>query len=239
VLCYHALSSDWTADLSTTPERFDSQLSWLGRRGYRGVTFSEAVAHRGREKVVAVTFDDAYRSVLQLGKPILDRHAMPASVFAPSGWIDRDEPMAWAGVDHWVGGPHESELLPMAWDELAGLADAGWEIGSHTVTHPHLTEIGPDELERELRDSKRACEERLGRPVPTIAYPYGDVDGRVVEATRAAGYEAAAALPPSGTHPPQPLEWPRMGVWYADDDRRFRLKATRLVRRLQARRLHS
>jgi peptidoglycan/xylan/chitin deacetylase (PgdA/CDA1 family) len=231
VLCYHALSADWPADLSTTPERFDSQLRWLRGRGYRGVTFSEAVAP-GTGKRVAITFDDAYRSVLELGKPILDRHDMPATVFAPSGWIGRDEPMAWQGIDGWVGGPHEHELLPLSWEQLAGLAGDGWEIGSHTVTHPHLTQIGAAELERELRESKRTCEGRLGRPVPTIAYPYGDVDARVVEATRAAGYEAAAALP-ARPHGPRPLEWPRVGVWFGDDDRRFRLKASRLVRRLR------
>jgi peptidoglycan/xylan/chitin deacetylase (PgdA/CDA1 family) len=233
VLCYHALSPDWPAALSTTPERFESQLRRLKRRGYRGVTFTEAVAG-GRGKRVAVTFDDAYRSVLELARPILDDLEMPATVYAPTAWIDRDEPMTWPGIDEWLGGPHEHELLPMSWDQLRELADGGWEIGSHTVSHPHLTQIGDGELEVELTRSREACREALGRDCSSIAYPYGDVDERVVAAARAAGYAAGAALP-ARWHAERPLEWPRVGVYYADDDRRFALKASPLVRRLRAR----
>ena len=84
VLCYHALSADWEAALSTTPQRFERQLALLVRRGYRGATFSEVVAARGRGRLLAVTFDDAYRSVLELALPILQRAGMPATVFAPT-----------------------------------------------------------------------------------------------------------------------------------------------------------
>src|SRR4051812_16155614 len=126
VLCYHALSPDWSAALSTTPERFESQLAWLARRGYRGATFSDAIAANGGRggKVVAVTFDDAYRSVGDLSRPVLDRLGWPATVFAPSGWIGRDEPMSWPGVDQWLGGPHERELYPPSWGGLCQLAPA-------------------------------------------------------------------------------------------------------------------
>src|SRR3954471_2369713 len=195
VLCYHALSPDWPAALSTTPERFESQLAWLVRRGYRGATFSDVVDGRATGRVVAVTFDDAYRSVRDLARPILDRLGLTATVFAPSGWIGRDEPMAWPGVDQWIGGPHEQELLPMGWDDLRELAAAGWEIGSHNVTHPHLTELADADLEREPADSKRDCEAGMDAPCPTIAYPYGDVDERVAAAAGRAGYAAGAALP--------------------------------------------
>jgi peptidoglycan/xylan/chitin deacetylase (PgdA/CDA1 family) len=233
VLCYHAISPTWPADLSTTPQLFERQLRRLAGRGYRGVTFSEAVAGAGRGKAVAVTFDDAYRSVIHLARPILDRLGMPATVFAPTAWIGREEPMRWPGIDHWLGGEHEAELVPMSWAELRELADAGWEVGSHTVSHPHLTEIGDSELEVELRESKAACEAGMERPCPTIAYPYGDVDERVMAAARGAGYAAAGALPPRW-HAERELEWPRVGVYHADDERRFALKASPLVRRIRA-----
>jgi peptidoglycan/xylan/chitin deacetylase (PgdA/CDA1 family) len=234
VLCYHALSPDWPADLSTTPERFERQLTRLKRRGYRGITFSEAVRGDHRGKAVAVTFDDAYRSVLQLGAPILAKLGMPATVFAPTAWIGREEPMTWPGIDEWLGGPHEQELVPMSWDELRELQGSGWEVGSHTVSHPHLTQIGDRELEVELRESRGACEDGLGGPCPAIAYPYGDVDERVVAATEAAGYSAAAALP-ARWHDERRLEWPRVGVYYGDDERRFAIKASRVVRRIRGR----
>ena len=233
VLCYHALSERWPAALSTTPERFEAQLELLLRRGYRPVTFERAVLDPPGNRTMAVTFDDAYRSVLELARPIMDRLGVPGSVFAPTDWVGREKPMTWDGIDQWLGGPHEQELLCLGWPELRELADAGWEVGSHTCSHPRLTTVDDARLAAELRDSRAACEQGMGRPCPSIAYPYGDVDARVIEAARAAGYEVAAALPKRhGSR--DPLDWPRVGVYHVDDLRRFRLKVSPLVRRLRS-----
>jgi peptidoglycan/xylan/chitin deacetylase (PgdA/CDA1 family) len=228
VLCYHAISRDWDADLSTTPERFEHQVELLAKRGYRGATFTEAVLSPGSGRVAAVTFDDAYRSVIELARPILDRFGFPATVFAPSAYVGSEQPMQWPGIDHWLGGRHERELIPMSWQELSELSAAGWEIGSHTVTHPHLTQLDDTALAEELQSSKEACEQHLGRPCASLAYPYGDVDARVVAATASAGYSTAAALP-RRLDARGPLEWPRVGVYRADDDARFRLKVSPTV----------
>ena len=126
VLCYHALSPTWEAALSTTPQRFERQLELLVRRGYRGATFGEAVAAPPGDRVLAVTFDDAYRSVDTLARPILDRLGLPATVFAPTDQIGADGPLRWPGIDHWIGGPHEHELTPMSWAQLRALAGHGW-----------------------------------------------------------------------------------------------------------------
>ncbi len=199
------------------------------RRGYRGCTFSEAVAQPPGSRTLAVTFDDAYRSVLTLALPILARLGLPGTVFVPTAFAGKDHPMAWPGIDEWVGGPHEHELLPLRWEELRGLHDSGWEIGSHTATHPRLSTLDNAALASELGESKTACEDRLGVPCVSIAYPYGDVDARVAQAAKDAGYERGAALP-SRFHTPRPLEWPRVGVYHADTPWRFRLKASRLAR---------
>ena len=233
VLCYHAVSPDWEADLSVGPDALDRQLDMLRRRGYRGATFSRAVTEPPARRTVAVTFDDAYRSVIELARPILERHGFPASVYVPTAHAGAERPMSWPGIDHWIGTPHEHELTPMSWDELGEVANAGWEIGSHTRTHPHLTQLGDEEMARELGDSRTEIEDELGLPCDTIAYPYGDVDDRVTAAARAAGYRHAAALP-GRWHAPRPLEWPRVGVYQADSPWRFRLKASAAARRLRA-----
>jgi peptidoglycan/xylan/chitin deacetylase (PgdA/CDA1 family) len=232
VLCYHALSPTWEADLSTTPARFERQIAMLRARGYRGATFTELVTTQPSGRVVAVTFDDAYRSVIELARPILDRFELPATVFAPTDFIDSEQPMRWARIDRWLDGPHERELMPMSWAQLRTLAAAGWEIGSHTGSHPHLTTIGEEALAQELQRSKAACEQHLDGPCTSIAYPYGDVDSRVVAATAHAGYRAAAALP-SRLHQPEALKWPRVGIYRRDDDARFRLKISPTVARLR------
>ena len=236
VLCYHAVSERWPADLSITPENLEAQLDLLANRGYRGVTFTDAVKGVPEAKAVAVTFDDAYRSVLELGEPILARLGWPGTVFVPTDFAGSERPMSWPGIDHWAGGEFDRELVPMSWEELDGLAARGWEIGSHTCSHPHLTGLEDAVLEDELRRSKSVCEERLGRACESIAYPYGDHDARVVDVARRAGYRTAGTLP-SRMDAGDPLRWPRVGVYYGDDLRRFKAKVSPLVRGLRASRV--
>src|ERR671923_54080 len=154
VLCYHAVSECWPADLSIAPGDLEAQLELLAGRGYAGVTFTEAVTGTPHGKSVAVTFDDAYRSVLELGEPILTRLGWPATVFVPTDFAGTERAMSWPGIDRWVGGEFDRELVPLSWEELGGLAERGWEIGSHTCSHPHLTQLGDTALDHELQRSK-------------------------------------------------------------------------------------
>ncbi len=229
VLCYHALSPTWSAQLSTTPDRFAWQMRHLARKGWRGVTFAEAVVAPADRRMLAVTFDDAFRSVRDHAKPVLDELGWPATVFVPTDFPERGA-LSWPGIDHWEAGSDRAELAAMTWDELASLAGDGWEIGSHTCSHPRLTALGDEELRREIGASRAECERRLGAPPATIAYPYGDVDDRVVAAAVAAGYAAAAALP-GRLHEARRHEWPRVGVYRKDNAFRFRLKVAGLRRR--------
>ncbi len=231
-LCYHAVSIDWEAPLSVTPERLHQQLRYMTDRGYRGVTFSEAALGMVEGKAMAVTFDDGCRSVLDLAAPILEDLAMPGTVFVPTNHVGRDQPMSWPGIDRWIGGPFEHELLPMSWDQLRSLAEAGWEIGSHTRSHPYLTKVSDSQLTEELGGSRQDCERMLDGSCLSVAYPYGDHDSRVIEAAGAAGYSTAATLP-AGNPRGSALSFPRIGVYHADDDRSFRLKVSPTVRWLR------
>jgi peptidoglycan/xylan/chitin deacetylase (PgdA/CDA1 family) len=233
VLCYHAVSEHWPAALAVTTKSLETQLRVLLRRGYRGASFTDAVLDPPYSRTVAVTFDDAFRSVLELAFPVLSELGLPGTVFVPTSFPDRDEPMAWPGIDEWRGGPHESELRPMSWNQLATLATAGWEVGSHTRTHPRLTSLSDDDLAEELRESRIRCADVLGHPCRSIAYPYGDVDQRVVASAAQAGYEAGAALP-IRFDSNDPLCWPRVGVYRSDSLWRYRAKVSRVVRRVRA-----
>jgi peptidoglycan/xylan/chitin deacetylase (PgdA/CDA1 family) len=236
VLCYHAVDPSWSADLSVTPAALEQQLAELSRRGYRGARFSDALAGPRDGRVLAITFDDAYRSVLELAKPVLDRYGYVATVFVPTDWPGETRAMRWDGIDRWLGTDHDRAMLPLDWDQLAGLAQAGWEIGSHTRSHPHLEQLDDAALQRELSDSKTRIEEQLGRPCTSLAYPYGEVDERVCSATRNAGYTWAGTIP-RVLRPPQPLMWPRVPIYHADSPRRFASKISPQLRRLRASRL--
>jgi peptidoglycan/xylan/chitin deacetylase (PgdA/CDA1 family) len=234
VLCYHAVSERWPASLSIAPGHLEEHVRLLAGRGFRGVTFREAVLRPPGPKTLAITFDDAFRSVIELAFPILSRAGFVATVFAPTAFVGTEAPMAWPGIEHWRDTEHANELVPMSWQELERLGSAGWEIGSHTHSHPRLPALLDGALDEELSRSRRDIERHLGRPCPSLAYPYGDHDARVVKAAAKAGYEAAGTLPARLTRNPGPLDWPRIVVTHADHPRRFRLKVSTLTRRARA-----
>lgn len=81
--------------------------------------------------------------------------------------------------------PTDRAMTPAQVTELAA---RGHEIGSHTVSHPMLTEVATERLAAELSESKAWLDTLAGRPVMGIAYPNGAWDARVTNAAAAAGY---------------------------------------------------
>jgi peptidoglycan/xylan/chitin deacetylase (PgdA/CDA1 family) len=122
----------------------------------------------------------------------------------------------------------------MTWDELRLLVDAGWEIGSHTCSHPRLTTLGDVALIDELERSRARCESAVQTPCTSLAYPYGDVDHRVAAATARAGYRAAGSLPERWLRGRAPFQWPRIGIYHVDDGLRYRMKVSPAIRRLRS-----
>ncbi|MEX2108310.1 MAG: polysaccharide deacetylase family protein [Solirubrobacterales bacterium] len=232
VLCYHAVSEDWPAALSVTPQSFEFQIDLLASRGYRGTTFTRAALGDVDGKTIAVTFDDGYRSINERARPILESYGFPATVFVPASVIESKSPLAWPGTDRWLDGPHELELEPMSIQELRELSELGWEIGSHTLTHPKLPLLDDDELRDELVGSRRACGKMIDAECTSIAFPYGATDARVLRASEEAGYSAAALLGiPRGKA--SGIACPRIGVYHADGSVLFRIKLSPTVRRLR------
>ncbi|HST26687.1 MAG TPA: polysaccharide deacetylase family protein [Gaiellaceae bacterium] len=222
VLCYHAVSDSWRHLLSVPAGALEAQLDLLIRRGFRPVSATEAAAGTG--KLLHVTFDDALTSVRNV-LPVLERTGAKATVFACTAYASDGRPLA---VPELEGEPAE-ELETMQWDELRELAERGIEIGSHTVSHPHLPRLSDAELADELRASKQQLEDELRRPCPTLAYPFGDCDDRVRSAARAAGYETAFGLPGDPTWRDR-FDVFRVGVWNGESPRRVGLKASSLAR---------
>lgn len=236
VLCYHAIAEDWPATLSVGPEALEAQLGRLVERGYRGATFTDALRGPRSRRTLVVTFDDGFASVAARAKPILDRYDLPGTLFVPTDWPERTTPMTWPGIDQWLGTPHEGELGSLDWDAIRDLAGAGWEIGAHSCSHPHLTTVSDAELERQLAEPKRVLERELARPCTSLAYPYGDVDARVEAAAARAGYVAACTLPRvrDALVEGSPLLWPRTPIHRVDTPARFAVKTSRAVRLLRA-----
>jgi peptidoglycan/xylan/chitin deacetylase (PgdA/CDA1 family) len=68
------------------------------------------------------------------------------------------------------------------------LAEAGMEIGFHTLGHHRLPQLSEPEIGRELNQGRERLAELAGRELSSIAYPHGAADAKVIAAARHAGY---------------------------------------------------
>jgi peptidoglycan/xylan/chitin deacetylase (PgdA/CDA1 family) len=189
VLAYHKVGLDaWETWFSMPEETFAAQLEELRKGGWqpidrraflRGLDDPDSLPPRA----ALITFDDAYRCVLDTALPVLEQFGFPAVVFVPTGFI--------GGANEWEDRSQPDERI-CDWDELLELERRGVAVESHGVSHRPLARLGVTNLERELRGSKDALEERLGRRVDLFAFPYGEAGrGRMSGELAVAGYRAA------------------------------------------------
>jgi peptidoglycan/xylan/chitin deacetylase (PgdA/CDA1 family) len=205
VVCYHAVSPTWEHRLCIDPELLLRQVRSLSR-------FWK----------VHASFDDAFRGAATVF-PALEQLGVSVQIFVCTNFSLKGSPLTIPEL----AGDDPEELATMSWDELGEHAARGIAIGSHTVSHPHLSRLPDDELRRELRASKHEIEDRLCRPCEDLAYPYGEHDARVRAEARAAGYERAYALRGSRS---DPYAAPRLDLYRRHTVPRTLLKAlTRLA----------
>ena len=117
--------------------------------------------------------------------------------------------------------PRPATLGP---EHLRALAEQGWEVGSHSHTHPLLSRLSDADLREELAVSRDILRSIVGT-CDSISYPWGEVDARVVEASRRAGYAAGSGLSGRFTWN-DPMRAPRVAVSAVDDSFRFALKVS-------------
>ena len=146
-----------------------------------------AGAANDRRPAVAITFDDGYRSLLEIALPILERLGFPATAFVPSGWTgDRNR---W---DPSPPGARPVEIMDA--DEVRECARRGVEIESHGHRHVHLTRVSPEEAAADLASSHATLAEILGRAPRYVAYPWGEHSAAVRDAAARAGFVAGFSI---------------------------------------------
>jgi peptidoglycan/xylan/chitin deacetylase (PgdA/CDA1 family) len=179
ILMYHVLarapSKAAYPDLFVPPADLAGEVAWLAAHGYHAVTLGQVFAYWRRgialpPKPIVFSFDDGYLSQYDVALPALRRHH-------------------WPGVLNLVVEHVESgDLRP--W-QVRRLIAAGWEIDSHTISHPDLTTLDPVRLREEVAGSRARLRRMFGQPVRFFCYPSGRYDPRVVAAVKAAGYLGA------------------------------------------------
>jgi peptidoglycan/xylan/chitin deacetylase (PgdA/CDA1 family) len=240
ILCYHAVSAAWGTSLAVSPERFAAQLERFAERGFVGLTFAEAERSRQARTLpprsLVITFDDAYASVAAV-RPVLARLGYPATAFVVGDFLGSDRLLEWPGIDHWLQTEHRDELRSLSERQLREAAEDGWEIGSHTMTHPCLPDLDDEECLRELECSRELIAGRFESCV-SIAYPYGRVDARVAALAARAGYAAGCSLTFSHRQD-EPLRRPRVAVSGTDHRAREWAKMSPFSMRVRRTRLAS
>jgi peptidoglycan/xylan/chitin deacetylase (PgdA/CDA1 family) len=170
ILMYHSISKNIEVykrayyHTCTAPQVFREHLGLLARNGYKTISLGEAVRKlqantQTTEKLVALTFDDGFEDFYTEAFPILSALGYTATVFLPTAYIG-NTPRKFNGT------------TCLTWSQVRELQQAGIGFGSHTVTHPQLRAVGPDQLRDELQHSKWRIEEAVGKRVESFSYPY-------------------------------------------------------------------
>jgi peptidoglycan/xylan/chitin deacetylase (PgdA/CDA1 family)/2-polyprenyl-3-methyl-5-hydroxy-6-metoxy-1,4-benzoquinol methylase len=227
ILLYHRVAPAGSAVLAkyrVAPEAFEEQLSYLNDSGYHSVSLKEW--HTAIElkrplpgRAVLITFDDGYLDFMTYAWPLLKRYGFSPTVFLVAEEI--------GGINKWDH-MYGEEIPLLGWKEILQLRKEGVEFGSHSVSHPPLTELSPEKIVREGARSRTILQRYLGEPIPGFAYPYGDTDGVVRHLIGACGYVFGVSCRPdlSRFHDSL-LELPRIEIVGSDGLEEFVAKLGR------------
>ncbi|MGE0622949.1 MAG: polysaccharide deacetylase family protein [Pseudomonadales bacterium] len=185
ILLYHHVATDTPPATSTTPARFEAHLDLIESAGYQVVPLTrivDALESGGAldSRWVAITFDDAYKSLATEAAPRLMARGWPFTVFVGTADVD-------AGHRPFLG-----------WAALRALHRQGALVANHSRTHDHLVRRLPGEsdtdrhtrLTREVTDAQTRLEAELGAVPRLFAYPYGELDETVIDVLRGLGFVA-------------------------------------------------
>jgi peptidoglycan/xylan/chitin deacetylase (PgdA/CDA1 family) len=185
ILVYHDLGnpppSESYPGLYVSDADFEAEIAWLHQRGYQAVTLDEMMRDLFDggtlpAKPIVITFDNGY---------------IPQATFAPAVMSK----YGWPGVLNEITEDHLDDV------RLERLVRIGWEIDSHSLTHPDLTQLGGVALRRQLVGSRTFLRRVLHVPVDSFCYPSNDYNATVVAAVKAAGYTNALTENPGFATP--------------------------------------
>jgi peptidoglycan/xylan/chitin deacetylase (PgdA/CDA1 family) len=181
ILMYHrvvdpALAGRSLPQLVVPPRLFAAQMTTLWRAGWRTIDTATLAADLATgilppPRTFVVSFDDGYADGFTEAYPILKHLGFVATYYVVTGRLGRPD--------------------QLTRDQLSEMAAAGMEIGDHTVDHVNLTALWGRTLRHEIDGARSAILRTVGEAPVSFAYPFGDMDARVVAAIASAGFEIA------------------------------------------------
>jgi peptidoglycan/xylan/chitin deacetylase (PgdA/CDA1 family) len=180
ILLYHRIAVSLTdSQYYVSPDKFEEQIKLLHDWEYTTITtetlvkaITEGAALPPRP--ILITFDDGNLDNYTTAFPIMQKYGFSGVLYI---------------IDTYVGADKYMNV-----DQIKEMVSAGWEVGSHSMTHLELTTLDPDQQQYEIIESRRFLENKLGVPVLTFAYPFGISDTVVINTVYSAGYIAGMGL---------------------------------------------
>lgn len=213
ILLYHHVAEDTPASTSVTPEQFAVHMDYISENGYKVVPLEKLLTalkkgKKIRRRSLAITFDDAYPSVLENALPVLKHRKWPFTVFVSTEDIDRNS------------------ASYLNWDQLRELEKSRGAIANHGHRHQHMLNREPGETDAEWRDrikgdiefAQSRLEAELKKPTRLFSYPYGEFDASLVQLVGELGYLAVGQQSGPLGSASNPLAAPRFpqAIAYAD-----------------------
>ncbi len=196
ILMYHQVSPNphpSFLDYTVTPKTFETQMKILKMLGFKTISLDQLTAYReGRGKLprkpVIVTFDDGLTESIEHSIPVLERLGFTAVYYMPTNYV---------GIKSgWMVQEINAEFQIVDWTVVRDLDARGFEIGSHSMNHPWLNRIPPEDCYKELEGSRKRLEDFLGHEVRHIAYPFGAHNETVKIIAGETGYHTACSTEP-------------------------------------------
>lgn len=199
ILVYHRVTDEKDESVSTSIKNFSRQISFLGK--YFSIITMEWLINsiKNREPLpsnsIVITFDDGYKDVFTNAYPILKEHNIPATVFITTDFIEGKSLYDAPHLNPLPRGERRQEDI-LSWEDILEMIDNNISIGSHTVSHPKLSALTDNEIEREVGESKDIIQRHINKEVVCFSYPYGGRDffnERIKEMLKRNGYQCACS----------------------------------------------
>jgi peptidoglycan/xylan/chitin deacetylase (PgdA/CDA1 family) len=169
VLMYHQFGAKNSASTNIRLDQFDAHLDYLARNNFTVWPLEKVVSYLQQNKTlpdrtIAITMDDAYRSIYTEAFPRLKKRNWPFTVFVSTDPIDKHYP------DY------------MSWDEMREMEQRGATFANHSRSHDHLPQRKRNEsaaqwrqrMQNDLQHAQQRLQSELKQVIPFFAYPYGE-----------------------------------------------------------------
>lgn len=167
-------------DFCISVDTFEKQMKYLKEKGYSSIDFYDLTRLNSRSFII--TFDDGYEDIYLNAYPILKKYGFTATIFLVADYIGKTN--IWDNTGE--------KLLTES--QINELLQNSFSIGSHTLTHPHLTKENEKECLRQIAYSKIILEDRFNVEIKTFSYPYNEFNDKIKEIVEKAGYGFACAI---------------------------------------------